>query len=280
MARPIRALADAAAQVRDLNLVSVPRLGASRLAELDDAARAFNAMTSGLGWFETYVPRAVVRRLLAQGDRTAVVSEERAVTVLFTDIRGFAALAQSMTATETAALLNEHFSLIAACVEAEEGTVDKYVGDSVMAFWGAPRADPDHVQRACRAALAIRQAITADNALRAARGEAPLRIGIGLHTGPAIVGNIGAPGRINYTLVGDTVNVAQRLEELTKDVTEAVAVEILVSREVADSIGAGWPLARWGLQEVRGREGKIEVLRLMEAPSKTLGAALAGGAGK
>ena len=284
MTRPIRALAEAAERMRALDLREVPRLGASPLVEIDEASRAFNAMTAMLGWFETYVPRALVRRLLAQGDRAAVVSEERPVTVLFTDIRRFTTLAQSMTAAGMASFLNHHFSLIATCVEAEDGTVDKYMGDSMIAFWDAPRADVDradvdHVERACRAALAIRRAITHDNERRAQRGEPPLRMGIGIHTGLAIVGNIGAPGRINYTLIGDTVNVAQRLEELTKEVADGSAVEILVSREVADRLVPGWSLASYGAHEVRGREGMVEVLRLVGRGAKTTGAALAGGAG-
>jgi class 3 adenylate cyclase len=262
MTRPIRALALAAERVSALDLSDPPRLAESRLVELDQAGEAFNAMVAGLGWFETYVPRAVVRQLLAAGGRPAVVSEERPVTVLFTDIRGFAALAQSMSAAETAAFLNRHFSLIAACVEAEEGTVDKYMGDSMMAFWGAPRADPDHVERTCRAALSMRRAIMLDNERRATRDEPPLRLGIGIHTGTAIVGNIGAPGRINYTLVGDTVNIAQRLEELSKEVADPQTVEILVSREVAERLGKRYGLKEYGAQRARGREGVLEVLRL------------------
>ena len=279
MTRPIRALAGAAEQIRALDLQAVPRLGTSRLLEIDEASKAFNAMTAVLGWFETYVPRALVRRLLAQGDRTAVISEERPVTVLFTDIRRFTALAQSMSAAEMAAFLNHHFSLIAGCVEAEDGTVDKYIGDSMMAFWGAPAADVDHVQRACRAALAIRRAIAHDNERRARQGEPALRMGIGVHTGSAIVGNIGAPGRINYTLIGDTVNIAQRLEQLTKEVADSAAVEILVSREVADRLGAGWALTSVGAHTARGRAGTLEVLRLESRDAKATGAALAGGAG-
>lgn len=279
MTRPIRELAGAAGQIRALDLHAVPHLGTSHLLEIDEAANAFNAMTAVLGWFETYVPRALVRRLLAQGDRTAVVSEERPVTVLFTDIRRFTALAESMAAAEMAAFLNHHFSLIAACVEAEGGTVDKYIGDSMMAFWGAPTAHVDHTERACRAALAIRRAITHDNARRAALTEPPLRMGIGIHAGSALVGNIGAPGRINYTLVGDTVNIAQRLEELTKEASDASAVEILVSRDVADRLGPGWVLQPTGTHSVRGRAGTLDVLRLESRGGETSGAAPAGGAG-
>jgi len=140
--------------------------------------------------------------------------------------------------------------------------VDKYIGDSIMAFWGAPAAADDHAERACRAALAMRRAIALDNELRAARGAAPVRMGVGIHTGTAIVGNIGAPGRINYTLVGDTVNVAQRVEQLTKVYGMADAVEILVSDAVAGRLGAEFRTALLGSHELRGRQRVVEVLRL------------------
>ncbi|MPY71076.1 MAG: hypothetical protein GEU92_13425 [Alphaproteobacteria bacterium] len=140
--------------------------------------------------------------------------------------------------------------------------MDKYIGDSIMAFWGAPAPAEDHVQRACRAALSIRRAIALDNERRSVRGETPVRVGVGIHTGAAIAGNIGAPGRINYTLVGDTVNIAQRLEELTKHYGMADSVEILISAEVSVRLGPGFVRSLRGSHELRGRHGAVEVSRL------------------
>jgi adenylate cyclase len=261
MSAPIHALAETAESVSTLDFSRVPRVQRSRLAEIDEAAETFNRMVGGLRWFETYVPRALVRTLM-ESDDAVLQSGEREVTVLFTDIRDFTTLAETLSAAETAAFLNQHFSLLAACIEAEGGTVDKYIGDSIMAFWGAPSPADDHVERACRAALAIRRAIALDNERRAARSDAPVRIGIGIHTGAAIAGNIGAPGRINYTLVGDTVNVAQRLEELTKHFGMEDAVEILISAEVSTRLGPGFARALRGRYELRGRHEAIEVSRL------------------
>ncbi|MHA1108174.1 MAG: adenylate/guanylate cyclase domain-containing protein [Alphaproteobacteria bacterium] len=262
MSRPIRNLARAAESVRGLDFSRVPALRRSRLRELDEASVAFNAMVSGLRMFETYVPRTLVRRLLEKDSDAELVSEERIVTVLFTDIRSFTGLAENMSAAETAAFLNQHFSLLASCIEAERGTVDKYIGDSVMAFWGAPATDGSGVERACRAALAIRRIVTQDNEHRTRRGDAPVRVRIGIHTGPAIVGNIGAPGRINYTLVGDTVNIAQRLEELCKEMGGGGTVEILVSGEVAEEMGGGYHLTPQGPRPIRGRSGFLKIYRL------------------
>ena len=262
MSRPVRNLADAAESVRGFDFSQVPTLNRSRLRELDDASVAFNAMVRGLKLFETYVPRSLVRRLLERDSGTELLSEERTVTVLFTDIRSFTGLAENMGAAETASFLNQHFSLVASCIEAERGTVDKYMGDSVMAFWGAPVSDGFGVERACRAALAIRRAITQDNEHRSRRGDAPIRVRIGIHTGPAIVGNIGAPGRINYTLVGDTVNIAQRLEELCKEMGGGGTVEILVSGDVAEGVGGGFHLSPQGPRPIPGRSGFLKIYRL------------------
>ena len=221
-------------------------------------------MLAGLRAFEIYVPRTFVLRLLRIGGASALRSEERQVTVLFTDIRGFTTLAERLSHHDLADFLNQHFALVAACVEAEDGTVDKYIGDSVMAFWGAPVAQEDQAERACRAALAVVAAIHADNAERRARGEEPVRMRIGVHTGPAIAGNIGAPGRVNYTLVGDTVNTAQRLEQLGKDFGESDGeVSVLVSAETAAKLPPKFTVTPVGTCQLRGREASIEVYRLV-----------------
>ena len=263
MARPIGDLADAAEQIRTLQLDPPPSVDRSRLKELDNAANAFNSMISGLKWFETYVPRTLVRSLLADNDESAVTSAERDVTVIFTDIRSFTTRAEALTATETAEFLNNHFTLVASCVESQGGTIDKYIGDSVMAFWGAPHAVADHAARACHAAIAIRDRIAAENAENELLGLPILKMGIGIHSGKVIAGNIGAPGRVNYTLVGDTVNLAQRLEQLCKPLAEPeLAVTILISHDVAERVSGIFVTDDCGTQTIRGRVASMNVFRL------------------
>ena len=264
MASPVRNLAKAADQIRTLNLEPPPQLNRSRLKELDDASTAFNSMTTGLKWFETYVPKTLVHQLLSDDSTSSrLASAERDVTVLFTDIRSFTTLSESLAASEIAALLNNHFALIAECVEATEGTIDKYIGDSVMAFWGAPTKISDHAYRACKAALAVRKAIDKENARRTKMGLPIIKMGIGIHTGNAIAGNIGAPSRINYTLVGDTVNLAQRIEQLCKPMSETTSdVTILVSNAVAKEVSGSFTLEDLGSQPIRGRNEPIDVFRL------------------
>ncbi len=263
IARPVRDLAEAARAVSSFDFRRVPRAKGSAFRELDSAAGSFNAMLSGLRWFETYVPRSLVLRLIHLGE-DGVKSEERQVTVIFTDIVGFTTASQQLTPRETADFLNHHFALLAAEIEQTGGTVDKYIGDSVMAFWGAPDDQPDHAERACQAALAIAAALERENRARAERGLPEVRIRLGLHSGPAIVGNIGAPGRVNYTLIGDTVNLANRLEAFGKEIdADDAAAVVLLSEETRALLGPGWRVADLGAHEMRGRVGEIGVFRLL-----------------
>ncbi len=262
IARPVRRLADAANLIGRLELDAVSELPGSRIRELDDQSNAFNAMLGGLRWFEVYVPKSLVRRLVRQEAEPA--SEERELTVMFTDIAGFTGVAEGVTADALAEFLNEHFALIAGAVEDSGGTLDKFIGDAVMAFWGAPEIQTDHAERACRAAADIAGRIAAENARRRAAGLAPVRIRIGLHSGPAVVGNIGAPGRMNYTIVSDTVNVAQRLEQLGKQVYGgAPETAVLISGDTAARLGSRDRLEPAGSFEVSGRREPVEVFKLV-----------------
>lgn len=257
--RPVRELARLSLQVRDLDFSSAPTARASLVRELNEAGDAFTRMLDGLTLFATFVPRALVLRLMRSG--TGVdLSEQRAVTVMFTDIAGFTGMSERLSAGEVAGVLNHHFALLNHGVEHEGGTVDKYIGDSMMAFWGAPEDQEDHAARGCRAVRAIAEAVRADNLERRERGDEPLRLRIGVHTGPVIAGTIGAPGRVNYTLVGDTVNVANRIEQLGKDVAPEDDVVVLASGETIAAAGLDVPEV--GAFDIRGRAGQITVFRL------------------
>ncbi|WP_207455912.1 adenylate/guanylate cyclase domain-containing protein [Azospirillum sp. SYSU D00513] len=263
ISRQVARLAEAADRVRAFDFNGIQELPDSRLRELSRAAAAFNAMVAGLRWFETYVPKALVLRLMHRsGDGAAFGSEERDVTVMFTDIRGFSQLAEHLGAADTAALLNEHFTQLADCIEAEGGTVDKFIGDSIMAFWNAPEEQEDHAARALRAAHAITRAVGENNRRREAAGLAPIRVRVGLHSGPVVVGNIGSASRINYTIVGETVNIAARMSELASALQGQSEVIVLTSAATAaQGIGAA-PLARVGGRSLRGRTDTTEVWRM------------------
>jgi class 3 adenylate cyclase len=148
--------------------------------------------------------------------------------------------------------------VVTACIEAEGGMVDKFIGDAVMALWNAIEDQPDHRARAARAALAIAAAIRADNV----ESKVPVRVRIGLHSGPVVVGNIGTVTRMNYTVVGDTVNVAQRLEGLAKELRPDAEVAILLSAATAAALPRGLGVTFLGRHQLRGRDDPTEVFAL------------------
>jgi class 3 adenylate cyclase len=264
LARPVVRVTAAVERVSTLELDALEPLPASRLAELDALARAFNAMLATLKAFATYVPKSLVQRLIRAGRPDAVPSRERDLAVMFTDIQGFTAIAESLPPAEVARLLNEHFALLARCVEEEGGTVDKYLGDGMLAFWGAPEKIKNRGLRACRTALAIRRALEADNARRRARGEPIFRLRVGIHRGPLVVGNIGAPGRLDYTVVGDTVNLAQRLMELARERLDAEKeVAIVASEAIAGEAETSFRFAEIGSLQPRGREHPVRAFELL-----------------
>jgi class 3 adenylate cyclase len=256
--KPIQDLALAASAVRDLDLDHVPKLPPSRFAELDDAGRAFNGMVGALRSFSLYVPKSLVQRLMARGDVTNIRSEVRRVTVLMTDIVGFTSMAEQMGAEETATFLNQHLALVTGCIESEGGVVDKYMGDAVMALWGALDPEPDQASHAVAAAMRIVEA------LKVANGGSPhpVRLRIGIHSGMVVAGNIGAPSRMNYTVVGDTVNVAQRLEALGKTLLPGSDTAILISAEIAGELDQTVAIRSLGQHELRGRTGAAEVFTI------------------
>jgi adenylate cyclase len=266
MARSIRTITSAAEAIERLEF-DEPMHRRSRLREIDDAAHSLDKARGALKWFGAYVPRRLVHRLMELGE-DAVVSRRRIVTVMFTDIVEFTPQAEDLPEHETAELLNHHFALLGACIEHEHGVIDKYIGDSVMAVWGGVSRDEDHAGAAIRAALAIAKVIKQDNAARAAAGQAPIRMRIGLHSGPAVVGNIGAPGRVNFTVVGDTVNVANRFEQLGKEfMRDGEDVVLLVSGDtiaaVKDREALALELPKPEHRPIKGHNEPVEVYRLV-----------------
>jgi class 3 adenylate cyclase len=261
IARPILALSHASQQISKLEFDNIQVLPASRFKEVNEANDAYNTMVRGLIWFETYVPKTLVRKLINTGE---ALSEQRTVTVMFTDIVSFTSLAEDMQSEEVAEFLNHHFQLITSCIEAEGGTVDKFIGDAVMAFWGAPEVQEDHAARACRAALAIREGLHLDNKERRAQGYSPVQMRIGIHTGPLVVGNIGSKGRSNYTVVGDTVNIAQRVEQLGKTLCTDESTEIftLITDVTYSEASSEISVEEVGDRNVKGRHDTVKIYRL------------------
>lgn len=196
-----------------------------------------------------YFSPAVAARIEATG-AGELLPETVEVTVLFTDVRGFTALAETLGAREVAELLSELHGAMAEVVFRFGGTLDKFLGDGLLCYFGAPLPQPDHASRAVSAALEMRRVLSALNQSRTSRGEPPLELGAGLHTGTVVVGDIGPPERREFTIVGDTVNVASRLEGATKE----FGTPIVVSAATRAAAGDAFEFREVGSTTLRGKK--------------------------
>jgi adenylate cyclase len=272
IARPIRRAAKGATAIGNLDFDEVAPLSGSYFREINGLARSFNAMLDGLRAFGRYVPRTLVMKLVKEG-RLGSGTEERVLAIMFTDIVSFTSTCEKMSATEVAEFINQHLSLVSSCVEHEGGTIDKFIGDAVMAFWGAPGRIENPAASACRAAVAIQRTLAADNKRRVAEGLKPVRIRMGIHLGPVVVGDIGTPSRINYTIVGDAVNATQRLESLGKTIDPDAEAIALASEEIFAAAAAGFQFIERGAHLVKGKQESLKVFQLIGGPEESTSAA-------
>lgn len=218
--------------------------------------------------FGRFLDPRVVDLLVSRGETTASLSgHSREITVLFSDIRGFTTLSEANTPEAVVDLLNRYFTLQSAAIFEQEGTLDKYIGDAIMAFWGAPAEQPDHALRAVHAALMMSERL---EAFRESAGELgkSLEIGIGIHSGSAVVGFIGAENRQDYTAIGDTVNLASRIEGQTKGISRILVSEEtkVLCEQQAGAGGCPFEFVEHGSYSVKGR---VQEVRLYEPRKKS-----------
>jgi len=231
--------------------------------ELEDLANGFNQMVDGLRERDKlrvtmgkYMTEEVLQHVLA--GEVELGGKLLQITILFCDLRGFTTFAEKRSAQELVGILNEYFTDMVDCVMGEGGVVDKYIGDNIMAVFGAPVSRPDDAMRAVRAALAMRAALAKLNARFAERGIEPLRFGIGLHTGEVVAGNIGSVKRMEYTVIGDAVNVASRLESKTKE----LATDLLISDATRERLDASVDVEAIGEVTVKGRAQAVKIFKV------------------
>lgn len=250
-ARPLRRLAGQLREIERFSLSDVRHVP-TFLAELSDLSQALKRMAGGLSAFAKYMPIEVVRPLVAGNVEPRPGGKLTDVTVMFADLPGFTELTEQM-GPGVEPHLTSFLTLAVAAVHAEGGTVDKFIGDAVMAIWNAPNDVPDHAVRACRAAAAIRAAMHALPAVTPDRDA--VRVRIGINSGTALVGNIGSNERLSYTAIGDTVNIASRLVGIAKE----HGVEVVMSETTLERTQGCIASRPLGVATVRGRAAPVHI---------------------
>jgi class 3 adenylate cyclase len=268
---PIRRLRSGVERLADGDLAT--RVPPTSRDEVGELTRAFNKMGESLlqkeriqKAFGRYASDYVLNTLLESPEGSELAGVEREVTILFADIRSFARLSEGLKAHDVVGLLNEIFQLASDCLLARGGTLDKFIGDSVMAYFGAPVPDPDHAVHAVSAAVDIVRAVAERNQQLGGEGYR-VEIGIGIHTGIVVVGTIGSDLRTDFTAVGDAVNVAHRLEKLARP------GEILVSEAVQRRVRGTVKLRFEGERQLSGRVEPVHVYSVDLSPpsARTVG---------
>jgi adenylate cyclase len=212
--------------------------------------------------FSRYVSPSVVEAIMQDPEKLKLGGERRRMTVLFSDIRGFTTLAEGMKPEELVRVLNTYLNRMTELVFTHGGVLDKYIGDAVMAFWNAPFDQADHARRGVMTALAMRDALAVLNA-SGDLGKGELHVGVGLNTGDMVVGNIGGQNRHDYTVIGDNVNLASRVEGLTKE----YGVDILITGSTAADAGSEILKRRLDLVVVKGKTEPVPVYEAMDLAS-------------
>ncbi len=244
ISRPMEALARKVARIRTLrfdNDFSV----SSRVREVQLMTEALASMQAALQSFARYAPAGLVQKLMASGEVARLGGEERDVTILFADIRSYSTLTEQLRPVEVVELLNAYFSALQEVIEANQGEVLEYVGDGILVVFGAPIDLPEHPRRAVECALAMVERLERLNqeweqSGRARRwvsvGVSSIRTGIGVHTGPVVAGNLGSRTHMKYGVVGDTVNIAARLEALNRELDTTILISEVVRTELPDAL--------------------------------------------
>ena len=260
LSRPLRALADHTLVIARGDYSHHLKL--DRADEIGQLATSFNRMSEGLAerdrvrdLLDKNVSPEIAAQLMRDG--AALGGEEREVTILFVDLRSFTRLSESMPPRDVLALLNRYFDRMSGIVEIYHGVVDKYIGDAIMALFGAPVAQPNHADSAILAALEMKSALARLNAELQTEGGTKLTFGIGINTSRIIAGNIGSNRRLNYSVVGDGVNVAARLQDLTR--MSQFRADIVISASTLAAAKGRYRVRPLGAAPVRGRDEPVEV---------------------
>lgn len=243
----------------DFAPAAAPHQSTSTFRDVDEAMAGLERAKTVVRAMGKYIPMDLVRRLYAANAEPTLGGELLDVSILFTDIEGFTELAERLPVDDLARHLGRYLEVMTEAIEQSGGTIDKYIGDAVMAVWNAPSPVPNHATAACAAALACREATRALYASPEWTGLPPLVTRFGIHRAHVLVGHFGAPTRLSYTALGDGVNLAARLEPLCKQ----YGVEMLVSEDIAAEAGTSFRFRRLDRVAVKGKQRGIEIYELL-----------------
>jgi adenylate cyclase len=257
VAAPLLRIAGQLKHIEDFRLDRVIRL-ASPLRELDDLSGVLLQMSRGLASFQKYMPTELVRTLVSQGVEARPGGRQQTLTVMFTDVTGFTGISEQL-GDRVVPVLAEYLEAVSTAVLNHCGTIDKFIGDGVMAFWGAPVPSERHAVDACAAALECQHLLAVQRDAAEHCGGTPLRIRIGINTGRMLVGNIGSSERLSYTVIGDPVNVASRLEPLGK----IYGADIIIGEDTRIAAGDAIIVRRLDQVSVYGRIGGVAIYELL-----------------
>lgn len=260
ISHPIVYLANKTKDIQRLKFEDVIKIK-THIYEVQVLADALNATKRALLSFSKYVPKILVAQLIKSGTIAQLGGERKTITVTFSDIVNFTALSESLPPEIVMLHLSEYLNIVTETIHQFNGNVDKYIGDSVMSFWGAPLEDNYHEQNACYAMLAIRHALSIKNKEWQTSGKPVFLTRIGINTGEAVVGNMGSSDRLNYTVIGDVVNLAARLEGLNK----IYGTEIMVTQKIFDLCQRQFLFRPIDIVKIRGKQLMIPIYELMGA---------------
>jgi adenylate cyclase len=258
LSQPIEAISQDLMLIEDLSFTHAAP-ATSNIKEIRKLQTAVSLFETSLRSFSSFVPLDIVRKLIKTGTPLTLGVEQRFITVLFTDLKDFSTLSEQMAPNDLLAQLSRYFEVVSKAIAEEHGTVDKFIGDGIMAFWGAPAHRDDHVMRACCGALRGARRMQQLNTEWSAQGRPPLQLRIGLHCADVLVGNVGSSTRLSYTVMGDGVNVAARLEGMNKTFGTTICVSDSVFNAVASEVVAR-PLRH---VHVKGRKQEFMVYELL-----------------
>ena len=255
---PLERLAFKVGKIQELGTEQLPAIS-SPIREISVLSKAIETLDVAVKSFSAFVPVGLVTQLLQSEQKLELGGHSRFLTIFFSDLEAFSTLSEEVPSQELLLRVSAYLELVTKTVNQEHGTIDKFIGDGVMAFWGAPALLEDHAWRACVAALRIQRGMVALNGRWEGEGLKPLRIRIGIHSDAVLVGNIGSKERMSYTVMGDGVNIAARLEGINKEFGTHVCISHSVYKE------AGERLCVRPIDDVavKGRRAKVPVYELM-----------------